>query len=1347
MNVFDANLSVWPDDLARVLAAVGELALVLWMQGGILLLAALAWRAATKEPATRVWIARGTLAGLTLLPVLLFVPSWPRWEVRRATATDSKSTPFETSRPDKLLTAEAPPLVEASPPVTTRVDEPILRVDGDSVLPPDGARFEATPDSPLTLAPESTAVEPIPHHVATEAEPVAAVPADTPVLPPSPDRSSIESPLALPTTVSTVRQPPWEWTSLLGAVWLTASACVCVWLTAGWCVVRARVRRSHVAGPALMDELRRVAGRGRLPRLRLAEFWRIPGAVGWWRPVIVLPESVDLETRAKSIPVGDGPETERTLSPQAVRGALAHELAHIRSGDLSLLALERALLPLYFAQPALWLLRRRLRDDQELVADAVAAAGDRVGYAESLLEWVKASGAARRRRDWRMPIFQGVSMSESSGSLARRMEMLLDPNKSIQPRASRRVVWLVLLVVLGATCGLAVIDAASSDGLSRARNWLAARLATDGKVTVVTVPADATLVAASFNEAPAKAQAATPHRNIPFGETVALAEPVFRDAATPQVVATAEPRNDPFASEPTPIGVRSDDLLPPTPGKPSRRWMLRCVIGSIDEAKVAQATETLRTLLPGMESPTAPPKSNPFVTMPLGVDVTDGGPSKHLRETWLPTSEALLRLKLVREAELVKVLGEPTLLTDDHTAGKFHSGGELPVVEVRERINGRAAPANVSFQPFGLSVEVTPKVKVDPLAPPGGEWPMSLDVRISHSVLTRQDPSQPPVIERRTLETTTAAWRKPGHSVILVEQEVASPSTPLSPEPLPPEIADTAPSFPPGSVPTATPATNGSPNPRHERTFALFTIVMADAPDVSAQPLTTLKDAAPETTPPDPIADHPLPMNPGPSVAPAPTPLAPATPPTATTPLPESTPAPPSVVSDPNVSSPPLQQPAPSASKSHTVVKVEFVELHLAKRANDNFVSKANQPRFEVIGAKLEQRLLNPQSGKATHLAAKMHVRELAELRSLLTAPLDPHKPNEEWIRTSHQFRFLADPNRRKLAANDWGVPSASGWSFALEATATAARGRQSDGEEGVTHFDVDARMTSFDIIEEETKFPDLEPMRIVRHRLKQPESARFQVRLAPREVVVFVENLSATRTEAKTAKLEPASLLVAIVSCEAHTELPDWADPNTIRPPSVVPSASPHSSYQWSSAMEGTPVEPLAAEPQALRGKGVNSDAGLTGEVVLPAGGPSSPPASIPSATGHSVLTELEKSSARELEALEALHLKLELLARRGVDNKADLEASSAKCVAARERLRRLRELLETYQSSPPTPPIGNGTPPASSDTPRPLPVPPPSDPNVTTPPTVETPKASPDTVPAPETTADTQTDPTEEK
>ncbi len=243
--------------------------------------------------------------------------------------------------------------------------------------------------------------------------------------------------------------------------------------------------------------------------------------------------------------------------------------------------------------------------------------------------------------------------------------------------------------------------------------------------------------------------------------------------------------------------------------------------------------------------------------------------------------------------------------------------------------------------------------------------------------------------------------------------------------------------------------------------------------------------------------------------------------------------------------------------------------------------------------AKLEQRRLNPQSGQGTHVAVKMHVRELAELRSLLTSPVGRNTRDASCLKPAQQFRFLADPNRRKLTANDWGVPSASGWSFAFEATATAARGRQSDGEEGVTHFDLDARMASFDIIEEETKYPDLEPMRIVRHRLKQPESAPFQVRLAPREVVVFVENLPVTRTQAKTAELEPASILVAIVSCEAHTELPDWADPNTIRPPSVGPIRYREAS-EWSSAMEGTPVESACGRSANLRGQGVNSGPGL---------------------------------------------------------------------------------------------------------------------------------------------------------
>ena len=46
---------------------------------------------------------------------------------------------------------------------------------------------------------------------------------------------------------------------------------------------------------------------------------------------------------------------------------LLHELAHIQNGDLWLLALDRWLLPLFWLHPLYLRLRRRIRDDQELL--------------------------------------------------------------------------------------------------------------------------------------------------------------------------------------------------------------------------------------------------------------------------------------------------------------------------------------------------------------------------------------------------------------------------------------------------------------------------------------------------------------------------------------------------------------------------------------------------------------------------------------------------------------------------------------------------------------------------------------------------------------------------------------------------------------------------------------------------------------------------------------------------------------------------------------------------------------------------------------------------------------------
>ena len=107
-------------------------------------------------------------------------------------------------------------------------------------------------------------------------------------------------------------------------------------------------------------------------------------ALGLRRPTIVLPAGL----------LAEGP-------PQALRAVLTHEWAHIRNGDLRLLALGRCLLVLLFAHPLFWWLRRAIRGDQELLADAAAAGDDRPAYAEELLRLA-------RKTAWPSPLAASV---------------------------------------------------------------------------------------------------------------------------------------------------------------------------------------------------------------------------------------------------------------------------------------------------------------------------------------------------------------------------------------------------------------------------------------------------------------------------------------------------------------------------------------------------------------------------------------------------------------------------------------------------------------------------------------------------------------------------------------------------------------------------------------------------------------------------------------------------------------------------------------------------------------------------------------------------------------------------
>ena len=137
-----------------------------------------------------------------------------------------------------------------------------------------------------------------------------------------------------------------------------------------------------------------------------------------------------------------------------------HEWAHIRNGDLWLLALGRCLLVLLFPHPLFWWLRRAIRGDQELLADAAAAGDNRPAYCEELLRLV-------RKTAYPSPIAASVAVGiwESPSQLSRRIAMLLDENFHVAPTAPRR--WryraLGLLLLLGAACSLLTLQPARSD--------------------------------------------------------------------------------------------------------------------------------------------------------------------------------------------------------------------------------------------------------------------------------------------------------------------------------------------------------------------------------------------------------------------------------------------------------------------------------------------------------------------------------------------------------------------------------------------------------------------------------------------------------------------------------------------------------------------------------------------------------------------------------------------------------------------------------------------------------------------------------------------------------------------
>jgi hypothetical protein len=201
-----------------------------------------------------------------------------------------------------------------------------------------------------------------------------------------------------------------DWPAIAGRAFVGGGALVLAWLGIGLWQTAVLRRRSRSAPGWSRDVLADIVADGRAaPDLLVSDRLAQPVAVGLHSPAIILPDwFVEDEPRCR------------------LEAAVARERAHLRNRDLWWIALSGLLMPLLFAHPVYWWLRRLAREDQELLADAAAAQGRRVDNAEALLSWA-------RRMPLPLPLAVAGSLAlwERPSQLRRRIIMLLDRDFSV----------------------------------------------------------------------------------------------------------------------------------------------------------------------------------------------------------------------------------------------------------------------------------------------------------------------------------------------------------------------------------------------------------------------------------------------------------------------------------------------------------------------------------------------------------------------------------------------------------------------------------------------------------------------------------------------------------------------------------------------------------------------------------------------------------------------------------------------------------------------------------------------------------------------------------------------------
>jgi beta-lactamase regulating signal transducer with metallopeptidase domain len=245
---------------------------------------------------------------------------------------------------------------------------------------------------------------------------------------PFPEIARSQSPRSNPAIPRAADAPAADWRSIAIGAWLLGLCFSISWWLIGLFRLRRLLRSSSPATAEAQREFTSLAGNS--SKVRLLESDRIahPLACWWFRPTIVLPRGV------------------AATSAEQLRWLLAHEWAHLAHGDASAWLFAQVARTLLYHQPLAWLLCRRLRFDQDLLADAAASDSGKspADYASFLLE--------HARSPFSLQLQPTLGMAAGRTQLYRRVVMLLHHRQ----RLERTVTWKARLAIGLAAIGLVI---------------------------------------------------------------------------------------------------------------------------------------------------------------------------------------------------------------------------------------------------------------------------------------------------------------------------------------------------------------------------------------------------------------------------------------------------------------------------------------------------------------------------------------------------------------------------------------------------------------------------------------------------------------------------------------------------------------------------------------------------------------------------------------------------------------------------------------------------------------------------------------------------------------------------